>query len=125
LVARAFELWIHTDDVRRAIGRAPQRTPAAELRAMSSFSVVGRPYLVQLQHPNAQVVPVRIVLTGPGGGTYDIGGPGAPVATAALDVVEYCRLIAGRLDLGSVSVMREGDRSVIDLLLGARPAFAV
>jgi hypothetical protein len=92
---------------------------------MSSFSVVGRPYLVQLQHPNAQVVPVRIVLTGPGGGTYDIGGPGSPVATAALDVVEYCRLVAGRLDLGSVSVMREGDRSVIDLLLGARPAFAV
>lgn len=125
LVARAFELWIHTDDIRHTIGRTPQRTPAAELRAMSSCSVIRLPYLVQLEHPGAQMVPVRMVLTGVGGGTYHIGGHGTPVATAALDVVEYCRLIAGRIDLGSVSVMREGDRSVIDLLLGTRPAFAV
>lgn len=124
LVARAFELWIHTDDIRRAIGRAPQRTPVEELRAMSGSSIASLPYLVQLQHPTAQMVPVRMVLTGPGGGTYDIGGPGIPVATAALDVLEYCRLVAGRLDLRSVSVMREGDESVIDLLLGARPVFA-
>jgi uncharacterized protein (TIGR03083 family) len=125
LVARSFELWTHTDDVRRAIGRAPERTAPAELRAMSSFSVRGLFYLVQLQHPNAQVVPVRIVLTGAGGGTYDIGGPGAPVALAALGVVEYCLLMARRLDLASVSVLYEGDRSVAQMLLRAGPMFSV
>ena len=60
---------------------------------------------------------VRIVLTGPGGGTWDqaleLGeAPGDPEATVVLDVVDYCRLAARRVDapISSHAVI-DGDES--------------
>ena len=36
--------------------------------------------------------PARIVLTGPGGGTFDLDGPGSErTVTLVADVVDYCR----------------------------------
>lgn len=125
LVARAFELWTHADDIRRAVGRDPMPPAAGELRTMSSFSVQGLPFLVQLHHPGAQVVPVRVVLTGSGGGTYDIGGEGEPVARLAVDVIDYCRVVAGRLEPSQLEAERAGDRHVLDALLAAASLFAV
>lgn len=125
LVARAFELWTHADDIRRALGRPLEVPSAAELRTMSSFSVRGLPFLVQLRFPGAQVVPVRVVLTGAGGGTFDIGGDGDRVALLAADVVDYCRVVARRLAPNRLDAVREGDRRVLETLLDAASLFAV
>ena len=56
----------------------------------------------------------RIVLTGPGGGTWDTAlglgeTPGEPDATLVLDVVDYCRLAARRLAPDEVRFTAEGD----------------
>ena len=125
LVARSLELWAHADDVRRAVGRPTERPPAEQLRALSAFSVRALPFLVQLRFPGAQVVPVRVVLTGEGGGTYDIGGDGDQVALLALDTADFCRLVAQRATPRDIEVMREGDQPVIASLLDSASLFTI
>ncbi len=68
---------------------------------------------------------MRVVLTGSGGGTYDIGGEGEPVARLAVDVIDYCRVVAGRLEPSQLEAERAGDRHVLDALLAAASLFAV
>jgi uncharacterized protein (TIGR03083 family) len=125
LVTRSLELWTHADDIRRAIGRPTERPPAEQLRTISAFSVRGLPFLVQLRFPGAQVVPVRVVLTGDGGGTYDIGGDGEPVALLALDTADFCRLVAQRATPRGLDIVREGDRRVIASLLDSAPLVTI
>jgi uncharacterized protein (TIGR03083 family) len=128
LVARAFEIWTHADDVRRATGRALDVPTPGELRTMSSTSVGGLPILLSLGAGPA-LTATRIVLTGPGGGTFDLG----PRADAdpdtrnvlVADVVEYCRLVARRVEPDDLSGTRSGDRSVLAALLQAAQAIAV
>jgi uncharacterized protein (TIGR03083 family) len=123
LVARSLELWTHADDIRRATGRPLERPPAEQLRTMSASSVRGLPFMVQLRFPGAQVVPVRVVLTGDGGGTYDVGGDGEPVALLALDAADFCRLVARRAAPREVDVTREGDLRVVASLLESASLF--
>ncbi len=125
LVTRSLELWTHADDIRRAVGRPTERPPAEQLRTISAFSVRGLPFLVQLRFPGAQVVPVRVVLTGDGGGTYDIGGEGDPVALVALDTADFCRLVAQRAAPRDLEIVREGDRRVIASLLDSAPLVTI
>jgi uncharacterized protein (TIGR03083 family) len=125
LVARSLELWTHADDIRRATGRPIERPPAEQLRTMSASSVRGLPFLVQLRFPGAQVVPVRVVLTGDGGGTYDIGGDGDPVAVVALDAADFCRVVARRVEPREIAVVREGDQRVIASLLDSASLLTV
>jgi hypothetical protein len=67
----------------------------------------------------------RIVLTGPGGGTWDqplgLGETaGEPDTTLVLDVVDYCRLAARRLTPDDVTVTVEGDAALArQVLVGA------
>ena len=125
LVARAFELWTHTDDICRATGRAMPRAGARELRTMSSFSVSTLPFLLPSVDPELAMAPTRVVLTGPGGGTFDIGGRGERAALVVTDVVDYCRLVARRVDLGELNRTVEGDTRLVDGLLEASRVFAV
>lgn len=130
LVARAFELWTHGDDVRRATGRALEEVPAGELRTMSSTSVQGLPLLLALQAPPAGdappvLTPTRVVLTGPGGGTFELGGPGPQANLLVADVVDYCRLVSRRLDPNELASTREGDERLLSSLLVAAQAIAI
>ena len=123
LVVRAFEVWTHTDDIRRATARPMQTPPPRDLRAMSMFSVGTLPLLVP-----AEVVkgPARIVLTGHGGGTFDLDGPGAERAvTLVADVVDYCRTAARRIDIDELPAVIEGDRDHAHALLTAARVLAV
>lgn len=120
LVARAFEVWTHADDIRRATGRALSAPTAGELRTMSSLSVGSLPLLV-----GKSMRPARVVLTGPGGGTFDIGGTGERAALLATDVVDYCRVVARRIAPAELTATRQGDTVLIDTLLTAATAFAV
>ena len=123
LVARGFEVWTHADDIRRATARSMQTPPPRDLRAMSMFSVATLPLLV----PAALVRgPARIVLTGPGGGTFDLDGPGGERAvTLVADVVDYCRTAARRIDIDALPTVIEGDRDQAHALLTAARVLAV
>jgi uncharacterized protein (TIGR03083 family) len=125
LVARAFEIWTHTDDVCRAVGRTAPLPAPGELRTMSSLSVGSLPFLLDLAGDRPPLAPVRVVLTGPGGGTHDLGGPGTRAALLVADVVDYCRVVARRLDPIDLDRSVEGDADLVDALLDVSRAFAV
>ena len=125
LVARSFELWTHTGDIRRAAGLAPEQTPAAELSTMSSYSVASLPFLLPTIASHSLLAPTRVVLTGVGGGTYDIGGAGERMALLVADVVDYCRVVARRVDPSDLPATIEGNDALVRALLDASRAFAV
>ena len=125
LVARAFELWTHTDDICRATGRDTRSAGPRELRTMSSFSVSSLPFLLPSVDPDLPMAPTRVVLTGSGGGTFDIGGHGERAALVVTDVVDYCRVVARRIDPGELERTVEGDTRLVAGLLEASRAFAV
>ncbi len=125
LVVRAFELWTHTDDIARAAGIATAGTPAGELRAMSSLSVGSLPFTLGSVAPGVEMAPARVVLTGSGGGTFDIGGPGERRALVVADVVDYCRLVARRIEPQDLEMTVEGDAGFVHHLLRAAQVFAM
>jgi len=78
LIVRAFELWTHENDIRRAAGWDASVPDASTLRLMTELAVRLLPQAaarVGLAAP----VDVRLVLTGPGGVRLP-GQPGQPRA---------------------------------------------
>ncbi len=128
LVARAFEIWTHADDIRRAVGREPDVPSPEELRTMSSTSVRGLPTLHALAGGGV-LPPTRVVLTGSGGGTFDLVAPRTATADdrqlIVADVVDYCRLVARRLAPDDLVGTREGDAGMLTELLSAAQAIAI
>jgi hypothetical protein len=96
---------------------------------MSSFSVGSLPAFLPLAAPGLPVAPARVVLTGPGGGTFDLAGAGAagppPAATLVVDVVDYCRLATRRVEIDEVDIVVEGDEALGRGLLAAARVLAV
>ncbi len=133
IIVRAFEVWTHIDDLRRATGRALSTPEPGDLRTISSMSVRALPLLAAIAFPAMTVRPTRVVLTGPGGGTYDIGsGGGSPPAGAPVgaslvvaDVVDYCRMAARRLPLTELDCAVEGDEAAIRALLASAAVLSV
>ncbi len=125
LVARAFELWTHWEDIRRAVKLPLETIAPNELRTMSSLSVASLPFVLPIACPTVSMRPTRVVLTGPGGGTFDIGGTGPRVATVVVDVVDYCRSVARRIDTDQLGATIEGDAQLVSCLLDGSRAFAV
>jgi uncharacterized protein (TIGR03083 family) len=107
LVVRAFELWVHENDIRRCAGLAPSVPDPPVLRLMSDLAARMLPYAAARTGLRERV-DVHLVLTGPGGGTWDVTvgqqpegqepdgqGPGQDVAIVT-DAVGFCRLAANR-----------------------------
>ena len=78
LVVRAFELWTHDNDIRQATGLPASAPDPSTLALMTRLAARLLPHAAAhtgLHEP----VNVRLVLTGPGGGTWDIAvGEGQP-----------------------------------------------
>jgi hypothetical protein len=132
LMVRAFELWTHENDIRAAVGR-PARVPdTATLRSMTDLAVAWLPLGVLRAAPDAGRVDVHLVLTGPGGGTWDLAvgregpaparhTPRVPGVLVVVDAVDFCRLVADRARPDDV--VRQIDGHVDDaavVLAGAR-----
>lgn len=130
-VARAFELWTHADDIRRAVGR-PQLAPPAPSLALMSRRAAAWTGLIMLLGGH-DLAPMRAVLdlTGPGGGTTTIElglepAPTyeAPVLRLRMDVVEYCRLLGRRRSPGGPRYEADGDLGLAADLVAALPSLA-
>jgi uncharacterized protein (TIGR03083 family) len=129
LIARVFEIWTHDEDIRRATGRPAVAPDAARLARMSRIAVPSMPLGLALDGAVVAGRTARIVLTGPGGGTWDqaltLGETaGEPDATLVLDVVDYCRLAARRLDPDDVDVTVEGDAELARQVLAGAGVFS-
>jgi uncharacterized protein (TIGR03083 family) len=109
LVVRAFELWVHDNDIRRAVGRPPSVPDAPVLRLMSDLAARMLPYAAA--RTGLPAADVHLVLTGPGGGTWDVAlgqGGGQDVAIIT-DAVGFCLLAANRVTAGELDLHVTGD----------------
>ena len=118
LVVRAFELWTHDEDIRRATGRPVADPDGAVLHRMTDLATTLLPAGVALAGGTGDDT-VRLVLTGPGGGTWDValqGGvnraePGrAFQAHVTLDAAAFCRVVANRSSLEESAPVLDGAR---------------
>ncbi|MDH6133978.1 hypothetical protein P3T37_003377 [Kitasatospora sp. MAA4] len=140
-VDRAFECWIHGEDVARAVdypyaGPAPQHlrqmvdlaarmlpTVLAGLRTAAYAGTAGRP------RPAARLL--KLVIEGPAAGEWLIPldaerhpepEPDAePVAELVMDGIEFCQLAAAHRDPDRLPVGEYGDRAAIREVLTAVP----
>jgi uncharacterized protein (TIGR03083 family) len=121
LVVRAFELWVHDNDIRRAVGLPPSVPDPPVLRLMSDLAARMLPYAAARM--GLPPVDVHLVLTGPGGGTWDVpigqgtdsqaasGHEAASQASLAIvtDAVGFCRLAANRVTPAELGPHITGD----------------
>ena len=130
IVDRAFETWIHADDIRRATGRPTVDPSDPHLRLLCDLAVELLPVgLLLTERPHDAVVTVE--LTGPGGGTWTmpLGSGAANGVELALRAParELCLLMGDRLDVADLRWTAQGDAradAVMRDLMAAAPVFA-
>lgn len=116
LVVRAFEIWVHDNDIRRVAGLPPVVPDPPTLHLMTDLAARLLPRAAAacgLPGP----VAVHLVLTGPGGGTWDVtldAGPGGtqpgPVPLRIVtDAVGFCQLVASRARPADLELDISGD----------------
>ncbi len=129
LVVRTFELWTHEEDIRRATDRPLEAPDAASLALMTELAVAMLPAGMRRASRPGEGRRARIVLTGSGGGTWQtqLGTspedtrPEGPVdVRIVVDAVDFCRLVANRLDPAMIATVVTGDDALAqDLFVGA------
>jgi uncharacterized protein (TIGR03083 family) len=113
LVVRAFELWVHAEDIQRAIGQPPVPPSPGELAAMADLSMRLAALTTPLVAPHQTGRPARVVLTGPGGGVWHVGRPNAPPEVRIVaDIVGWCRMAARRLAPEDLGALVDGDQDL-------------
>jgi uncharacterized protein (TIGR03083 family) len=126
LVVRAFELWTHENDVRQAVGWAPSVPDPSTLRLMTDLAARLLPLAGATLDDS---VDVHLVLTGPGGGTWDVTVGGGRPATASLaivtDAVGFCRLAANRIAPADLDASVTGDPGRAAAVLAATATLAL
>jgi uncharacterized protein (TIGR03083 family) len=131
LVVRAFELWTHENDIRSVAGFPAAVPDPATLRLMTDLAVRLLPYGVARVADDAMTVGVHLVLTGAGGGTWDVvlgepARPGeAPEVVIVADAVRFCRLVAARIDPAELAAHVSGATSHAPLVLAGAAALAL
>ena len=129
LVVRAFELWTHDNDIRRAAGLPPAVPDASTLRLMTELAARLLPHGAA-RAGLRETMRVHLVLTGPGGGTWDVvvgGGDRAAPAPVGIvtDAVGFCRLVANRATPADLDLHITGDAGQAARILAAASALAL
>jgi uncharacterized protein (TIGR03083 family) len=128
LVIRAFELWIHDNDIRQAAGLPASVPDPSTLSLMTQAAAELLPHaaaLSALPEPTS----VHLVLTGPGGGTWDIPighSPHAPAQVGIVtDAVGFCQLAANRATPDMLCLHITGDPDRAAMVLAAASTLAL
>ena len=131
-LGRVFELWMHADDVRLAIGRAVEVPDAATLLTMCTLAADALPITMMLSGLGHSGAVARLVLTGVGGGVWLT--PLAPGDTVSPDAVgdvtivaeahAFCRLFHRQVDAADVVRAIEGDAALARDVFAAAGALA-
>ncbi len=133
LVVRAFELWTHDEDIRRATGRPVADPDGPVLSRMTDLATMLLPAGVALTGGTGNDT-VRLVLTGPGGGTWDVGLQGgvnraepgrAFQAQVTLDAAAFCRVVANRSSLEESAPVLGGGQAPVRILFAGAAALAL
>ncbi|MFE7129955.1 zf-HC2 domain-containing protein [Streptomyces sp. NPDC057638] len=141
LLDRAFECWIHAEDIadavdypydpprgahlNRMIDLAARLLPAALAERRRAGLAAPAQHLVMAGAPGRSL---HLEIEGAGGGDWFIAldspaalaSPEQAVAQVALDGVEFCRLVAGHITPEDAAAGQDGDREAIrDVLFAA------
>jgi uncharacterized protein (TIGR03083 family) len=126
LLQRAFETWIHGDDIRLALTVQPFPPAPEHLFVLAAAGVRLLVHAAGVRYPAYAGRTVEVALSGDGGGTWTLplGPAGVPpraparaAATVRLDVLEFCYLLGGRRDPDRVPYRATGDRRLVRDLL--------
>jgi uncharacterized protein (TIGR03083 family) len=132
LTVRAFETWIHGEDIAAATGRRAVPPLPEHVHPMADFAARVLPRVISRRIAPPRDRYVRLHLTGAGGGTWtvplDPAGPipatVRPAAVVTLDVVDFCRLAGDRRDPESIAVEVRGHTGLAREFLAAVPTMA-
>lgn len=139
IVARAFETWVHADDIATTVRRTLPPPLPRHLRPLAALGVRSLPQALAKLRPARPGTVAQVVLDGPGGGEWTIGLGGAapgtgigaappaasePAVRVRMDVLEFCFLAGGRRDPAAVVAEVTGDQALGRDLLVAAPAFS-
>ena len=129
LVARAFELWTHENDIRLTSGLTLAVPDSATLHLMAALAASLLPHAAH-RTGMRQAARVRLVLTGAGGGTWDVGIADANLpdpreVSIVTDVVGFCRLVARRAGPAELELHVTGDRDQAVQVLTAAATLAL
>lgn len=117
LVLRSFELWAHLEDVCAAVGRPLPVVEPSRMSMMARRLMASAPLAVLLRGASVPTSPIRFVLTGPSGGTFDVtflrpdGTPepdSGTETTVVADAVQLCRVAARRRSPERIGAHVEG-----------------
>ncbi len=132
LVVRAFELWTHENDIRTAVGLPASVPDPSTLTLMTRLAVQLLPHGAIRAGSVHGAVDLHLVLLGGGGGTWDVpinplGGDGSSAedVVVVVDAVDFCRLVANRVDPGALELHVVGERAAADGVLAAAAALAL
>jgi uncharacterized protein (TIGR03083 family) len=128
LLQRAFETWIHADDIRLALLSAPHPPPPEHLTVLSDAGVRLLVTTLGTARPRHAGRIVRIHLSGEGGGRWTLavaGGTaaGPPDVTVHAEVLDFCYLLGGRRDPRRIPHQTTGDPHLAADLLEVAAGF--
>jgi uncharacterized protein (TIGR03083 family) len=129
LIARTFELWTHSEDIRSAVGHSATAPDGSSLSLMTNLAMDLIPFVVSSTSWRS----ARIVLTGRGGGTWrtQLNVPGDEQTDwpddvrIVLDAVDFCRLVANRIDPKTISADVTGDDRLAEDIFAGVAALAL
>jgi len=134
ILARAFELWMHTDDVRAAVGRDWVDPDAARLDLMCDLSARFIPLGIAVTGVAVPGRVGRLVLLSDGGGTWlvplDRDRDRAGSARGDADVVvvamaaPFCRMAGRLLEPDALAIAIDGDDALVAPLVAGARAFS-
>ncbi|MBD0707219.1 MULTISPECIES: maleylpyruvate isomerase N-terminal domain-containing protein [unclassified Streptomyces] len=141
LLERAFECWVHADDIATAVDYPYAPPSSVHLHGMIDLAARLLPAALAGRRRSGLASPPRglveagapgrslhLEVEGAGGGHWyialdspaAIGSPDQAVAQVALDGVEFCQLVAGHVSPEEAAVGQDGDREAIrDVLCAA------
>ncbi|MGH3877836.1 MAG: maleylpyruvate isomerase family mycothiol-dependent enzyme [Actinophytocola sp.] len=128
---RAFETWIHADDIRLAIGRQADPPRPAHLRSLADLHIRSLPTALRLSGRDHVGRGARISLTGAMTQEWFISlssntpaDADRPDVSITADALEFCYLAANRRTPEAVPLTVTGDREVAADLLAAMTFFS-
>jgi len=133
LIVRAFELWVHENDIRQVAALPPSAPDASTLTLMTGVAARLLP-VAAARNGLDEPVSLHLVLTGPGGGTWDLAlgqaavseaGATPPDVAIVADAVGFCRLVANRAAVASLDLHVTGDQGRAAAVLAAASTLAL
>jgi hypothetical protein len=127
LVVRSFEVWTHGNDIRVATGRPVLSPDDATLQLMTELAAPMVAGAVQRTTGDDIAQRVRLVLTGAGGGVWDLGDSESRPADVRIvtDAVAFCQVVANRLAPSELEVDVWGDQMLVDAVLAGAASLAL